>query len=180
MKPKTTRNSVILIVLIFIAVIAIGILSRPRIDIQEITDYLEHLAPVAREHSTWLEDYENLSELYVIFNRGQTIEALNKLLDRMEEIQTKIKESAPPEILVHVITKWEDECKLILQAVFQIVKGVEKNNTQWISEAYELLQEAENKRFQWKDELLNLLKDNGIETENTAINIFFQLNLKPH
>jgi hypothetical protein len=174
MKPKATRNSVILIVLIFIAIIVIGILSRPKIDIQEITGYLEHLAPVAREHSTWLEDYDSLSELYAILSRDQKIEALNKLLDRMEEIQTNIKESAPPEILVHVITKWEDECKLILQAVFQIVKGVEKNNTQWMSEAYELLQEAENKRFQWKDELLNLLNDSGIETENTAIKIFFK------
>jgi len=173
MKPKAIRNSVILIILIFIAVIAVGILSRPKIDIQQITDYLEHLTPAAQKHSTWLEDYDSLTELYAIMSRSQKIEALNKLLGRMEEIQINIEGSAPPEILVHVINKWEDECRLILQAVFLIVQGVDKNNAQWISEAYELLKEAENKRLQWKDELLNLLNDNGIETKNAAINSFF-------
>ncbi len=173
MKPKAIRNSVILIVIIFIAVITAGILSRPKIDIEEITDYLEHLAPTAQEHSTWLEDYDSLTGLYALMSRIQKIEALNELLDRMDEIQINIEGSAPPEALAHVVNKWEDECRLILQAVFLIVQGIDKNNAQWISEAYELLQKAENKRLQWKDELLNLLNDNGIEAENAVINSFF-------
>ena len=173
MNAKTIRNSAILIALAFIAAIVLGILSRPKIDTHEITDYLENMAPVAQAHSVWLEDYVKLTELYAVMSQSQKIEALNKLLNRMEEIQINIEESTPPEILAHIITKWENECRLILQAIFLLAQGIDRNNIEWIGEAYELLQEAEHERVQWKDELLNLLDDNGIETEGTPLGSFF-------
>ncbi|UCG55488.1 MAG: Bax inhibitor-1/YccA family protein, partial [Dehalococcoidia bacterium] len=111
-------------------------------------------------------------------SQNQKIEALNRLLDRMEEIQIDIEESSPPDILIHIITKWEDECRLNLQAIFLLVQGIDRSNLEWISEAYELLQEAENKRVKWKDELLNLLSDNGIETESAPLNSIYGMTTK--
>ena len=173
MNTKATRNSIILIALAFIAAIAFGILSRPGVDTQEITHYLENMAPVAQAHAKWLEDYEALTGLYAVLSQSQKIEELNKLLDRMEEIQTSVDESTPPDILRNIIAKWNSECHLILQAVFLLSQGIERNNIDWISEAYELLLEAENKRQQWKEELSNLLIENDIEIEDTTLSSYF-------
>jgi len=169
MNIKATRNSVILIALVFIIAIAFGIFSRPQVDTQEITNYLENTAPVAQAHSDWLEDYNTLTELYIVMSQNQKIEALNRLLDRMEKIQIDVDESTPPDVLGNIVTKWGNECRLILQAVFQLSLGVERNNTEWISEAYELLMEAENTRQQWKDELSTLLNENDIKIEDTTL-----------
>ncbi len=173
MNIKATRISIAIIALVFIVAIAFGILSRPRVDTQEITNYLENMAPVAQAHSSWLEDYGTLTELYAVMSQSQKIEGLNKLLDRMEEIQIDVDESTPPDILRNVITKWGSECRLILQAVYQLTLGIERTNIEWISEAYELLLEAENTRRQWKDELLNLLNENDINIEDTTLDSYF-------
>ncbi len=173
MNTKATRNSIILIALAFIAAIAFGILSRPGVDTQEITHYLENMAPVAQAHAKWLEDYEVLTGLYAVLSQSQKIEELNKLLDRMEEIRISVDESTPPEILGNIKAKWSSECHLIIQAVFLLSQGIERNNIDWISEAYELLLEAENKRQQWKEELSNLLIENDIEIEDTTLSSYF-------
>lgn len=173
MNAKATRNSIIIIALVFIVAIAFGILSRPKVDTQEITNYLEDMAPVAQAHSDWLEDYDTLTELYAVMSQSQKIEGLNKLLDRMEKILIDVAESTPPDILENVLTKWDSECHLILQAAYQLTLGIERNNIDWISEAYELLIKAENTRQQWKDELLNLLNENGINVEDTIFNSYF-------
>jgi hypothetical protein len=173
MNTKATRNSIILIALAFTAAIAFGILSRPVVDTKEITHYLENMAPVAQAHAKWLEDYEALTGLYAVLSQSQKIEELNKLLDRMEEIRISVDESTPPEILGNIKAKWSSECHLIIQAVFLLSQGIERNNIDWISEAYELLLEAENKRQQWKEELSNLLIENDIEIEDTALSVYF-------
>ncbi len=174
MNTMARRNSVILITLVFIAAIGFGILSRPGINTQEITDYLENMAPVAEEHTKWLEDYALLTGLYNTMSQSQKIEELNGLLTRMEEIQTNIGKSIPSDILKHVISKWNDECRLILQALFLLIQGVDRNNIEWISQAYESLSEAEGKRQQWKQELSNFLKENDIEIEATLISVYFE------
>lgn len=179
MNIKATRNSIILITLAFVAAIAFGILSRPRVDTQEIILYLEDMAPVAQAHAAWLEDYETLTGLYAVMSQNQKIEELNKLLDRMEEIQIDIDESTPPDILGNIKTKWNSECHSILQAVYQLILGIERNNIEWISEAYELLLEAENARQQWKEELSNLLNENDIEIESTIFNSYFNQTVNP-
>ena len=173
MNTKATRNSIILIALAFIAAIAFGILSKPGVDTQEITLYLESMAPVAQEHTKWLEDYEALTGLYAVLSQSQKIEELNKLLDRMEEIQIGVDESTPPDILENIKVKWGRESVSILQAVFLLSQGIERNNIDWISEAYELLLEAETTRQQWKEELSNLLIENDIEIEDTALSVYF-------
>ena len=173
MNIKATRNSVILVALVFIVAIAFGILSRPRVDTQKITNYLENMAPVAQAHSDWLEDYNTLTELYVVMSQSQKVEALNRLLDRMEEIQIDVGESTPPDVLENIVKKWGNECRLILQAVFQLSLGIERNNAEWISEAYELLLEAETTKQQWKDELSTLLNENDIKIEDTALDSYF-------
>jgi len=106
MNIKATRNSVILVALVFIVAIAFGIFSRPRVDTQEITNYLENTAPVAQAHSDWLEDYETLTELYAVMSQNQKVEALNRLLDRMEKIQIDVDESTPPDVLENIAKKW--------------------------------------------------------------------------
>ncbi len=173
MNTKATRNSIILIALAFIAAIAFGILSRPGVDTKEITHYLENMAPVAQAHAKWLEDYEVLTGLYAVLSQSQKIEELNKLLDRMEEIQIGVDESTPPDILENIKVKWGRESVLILQAVFLLNQGIERNNIDWISQAYELLLEADTTRQQWKEELSNLLIKNGIEIEDTALSVYF-------
>ena len=171
MNTKATRNSIILIALVFIAAIAFGIVSRPGVDTQEMTDYLENMAPVAQAHAKWLEDYGALTGLYAVLSQSQKIEELNKLLDRMEEIQIGVDESTPPEILENIKAKWNSECRLILQAVLLLSYGID--NIDWISQAYELLVEAETTRQQWKEELSNLLIKNDIEIEDTALSVYF-------
>ncbi|MCJ7769867.1 MAG: hypothetical protein MUO92_05315 [Dehalococcoidales bacterium] len=173
MNTKATRNPIILIALAFIAAIAFGILSRPGVDAKEITLYLENMAPVAQAHAKWLEDYEALTGLYAVLSQNQKIEELNKLLDHMEEIQIGVDESTPPDILGNIKAKWISECHLILQAVFLLSQGIERNDIEWISEAYELLLEAETTRQQWKEELSNLLIKNDIEIEDTALGVYF-------
>jgi hypothetical protein len=173
MNTKATRNSIILIALAFIAAIAFGILSRPGVDTQEITHYLENMAPVAQAHAKWLEDYEALTGLYAVLSQSQKIEELNKLLDRMEEIQIGVDESTPPDILENIKVKWGRESVLILQAVFLLSQGIERNNIDWISQAYELLLEAENTRQQWKEELSSFLTNNDIKVEDTALSVYF-------
>lgn len=173
MNTKATRNSIILIALAFIAAIAFGILSRPGVDTKEITHYLENMAPVAQAHAKWLEDYEALTGLYAVLSQSQKIEELNKLLDQMEEIRISVDESTPPEILGNIKVKWSSECHLIIQAVFLLSQGIERNNIDWISQAYELLLEAENTRQQWKEKLSNLLIENDIEIEDTALSVYF-------
>ena len=74
MNKKAIRNSVILIASAFIAAIAFGILSIPRVDKQEITLYLENMAPVAQSHAQWLDDYEALTGMYAILSHNQKIE----------------------------------------------------------------------------------------------------------
>jgi hypothetical protein len=173
MNTKATRNSIILIALAFIAAIAFGILSRPGVDTQEITHYLENMAPVAQAHAKWLEDYEALTGLYAVLSQSQKIEELNKLLDRMEEIQIGVDESTPPDILENIKVKWGRESVLILQAVFLLSQGIERNNIDWISQAYELLLEAENTMQQWKEELSSFLTNNDIKVEDTALSVYF-------
>ncbi len=173
MNTKSPRNSIILITLVLIAAIAFGILSRPGVDAQEITHYLESMAPVAQTHAKWLEDYELLTGLYAILSKSQKIQELNKLLDRMEEIQISIDDSNPPDILGNIKAKWGSECHLILQAIFLLNQGIERNNIDWISEAYELLLEAENTRQQWKEELFEFLAKNDIKTEDAAFSVYF-------
>lgn len=173
MNIKATRNSIVLIALAFVAAITFGILSIPRVDTKEITLYLESMAPLAQAHAQWLEDYEALTGLYAVLSHDQKIEELNKLLNRMEEIQIGIDDSTSPEILENIKAKWNSECRLILQAVFLLKQGIDRNNIDWISEAYELLMEAENKRQQWKEELSNLLDANDIGIEDTTHNSYF-------
>jgi len=168
MNKKAIRNSVILIAFVFIVAIAFGILSRPRVDTEEITDYLENMAPVAQAHISWLEDYETLTEKYGVLSQSQKIGELNELLNRMQDIQINIDESTPPDILINIKTKWNGECHSILQAVYQLILGIERNNIEWISQAYELLSEADDARQQWKNELYDLLNKNGIKIEDTA------------
>lgn len=172
MNSKATRNSIILIAMAFIAAIAFGILSRPGIDTQEITHYLENMAPVDRAHDQWLEDYEVLTGLYTILSQSQKIEELNKLLERMEEIQNDVDKSTPPGILENIKAKWNSECHLILQAFFLLIQGVERNNIEWISEAYELQLEAKNTRLQWKEDLSSFLIKHDIETEDIALSVY--------
>ncbi len=171
MNTKATRNPIILVALVFIAAIAFGILSRPGVDTQEITHYLENMAPVAQSHTKWLEDYESLTGLYAVLSQSQKVEELNKLLGRMEEIQIGIDESTPPDILENIKAKWSSECRLILQAVFLLSYGID--NIDWISQAYELLLEAETTRQQWKKELSSFLTNNDIKVEDTAISVYF-------
>ena len=173
MNKKATRNSVILIASAFIAAIAFGILSIPRVDKQEITLYLESMASVAQSHAQWLEDYEALTGMYAVLSHNQKIEELDELLNNMEEIQINIDESTPPEILEYIKVKWSSECRLILQGVFLLKQGIDRNNVDWIIEAYEFLMEAESTRQQWKEELSNLLDENDIEIESTILNSYF-------
>ena len=173
MNTKATRNSIILVALAFIAAIAFGILSRPGADTQEITEYLEEMAPFAQSHTEWLEDYEALTGMYGILSQSQKVEELNKLLGRMEEIQIGFDASTPPEILENIKVKWNNEAISIQQAIFLLSQGIERNNIDWISQAYELLLEAESTRQQWKDELSDILIKNNIETEDTALSVYF-------
>jgi hypothetical protein len=173
MNIKATRKSIVLIALAFIAVITFGILSRPSVDTQEITHYLESMAPAVQAHDKWLEDYQLLTELYTVLSQNQKIEELNKLLDRMEGIQAGVDESTPPDILENTKAKWNNECHLTLQAVFLLIQGIKDNNIEWISEAYELLLEAEKTRQQWEEDLSSFLINNDIEIKDTIFSIYF-------
>jgi predicted RND superfamily exporter protein len=173
MNTKATRNSIALIVLAFIVAIVFGILSKQSVDTQEIKYYLENTASVAQAHNKWLKEYGALTELYIVLDQNKKIEDLNKLLDQMEEIKNDVDESTPPNKLESLRIKWSDECHLILQAIFLLIEGIERNNIEWISEAYDLLIEAENTRRQWKEYLSNLLINNDIEISDNAYSIYF-------
>lgn len=173
MNTKARRNSVILVVLVFIAAIAFGILSRPGVNTQEITEYLEELAPAAQSHVQWLKDYQALTGMYGVLSQSQKVDELNKLLDRIEEIQIGIDQSAPPEVLKNIKEKWSEEGILLQRTMFLLSQGISRNNIDWISQAYELLLEAETERQQWQEALSNLLADNNIETEDNALSVYF-------
>lgn len=163
MNTRTSRNIIILIGVAFLIAVAFGILRQPQVDSQEITDYLESMAPVAQEHLQWIEDYESLTESYPVLSNSEKINELNKLLDRMEEIQIDVEASTPPSALIGVKNKWNQECVKIVQAIFQMSLGLERNIPEWITQAYEFLIDADQLRKEWVDELSGLIDKYNIE-----------------
>jgi hypothetical protein len=162
MNIRATRNIIIIVGLAFLIAVAFGIIGKLKVDNQEITDYLESMTPVAQAHIQWLEDYEKLTESYAVLSNSEKVEELNKLLDRMEEIQIDIQESTPPSILSGVKAKWNNECVKIVQAVYQMSLALEINRPEWIIEAYEFLLEADQLRKEWVEELSSLIDEYGI------------------
>ncbi len=173
MNTRSTRNIIILIGLAFLIAVAFGILRQPKVDSQEITDYLESMAPVAQAHLQWIEDYERLTERYAVLGHSEKINELNKLLDRMEEIQIDVEESTPPSILSGVQNKWNRECRLTLQAVYQIILALDINKPEWIPEAYEFLLEADQLRKEWVEELSSLLDECDIEIADFPLGSYY-------
>ncbi|GAI24116.1 unnamed protein product, partial [marine sediment metagenome] len=153
---------------------AYGILGKLIVDNQEITDYLENMTPVAQAHLQWLEDYEKLTESYAVLSNSEKIDGLSKLLDMMEEIQICIEESTPPSILIGVKNKWSEECRLTLQAVYQISLALERNIPEWITEAYEFLLEADQLRKEWVDNLSSLLDEYNIEIIDFPLDSYYK------
>jgi len=137
-------------------------------------DYLENMAPVAQAHIQWIDDYKELTDSYSSLSYSAKINELNKLLNRMEEIQISVEESAPPDILSGVKTKWNNECRLTLQAVYQIILALDKNMPQWIPEAYEILLEADELRQKWTEELSGLLGKHDIELTDPVYNSYYE------
>lgn len=174
MNIKATRIIIILVGLAFLIAVAFGTIGRLKVGNQEITDYLELMTPVAQAHLQWLEDYETLTESYSVLNNSEKIEELNKLLDRMEEIQIDIEGANPPSILAGVNNKWNRECVKIVQAIYQISLGLEKNIPEWITEAYEYLMEADQLRGEWVDELSGLLDKYNIEVSDFPLSGYYK------
>lgn len=174
MNVRSTRIIIIIVGLAFLTAIAFGIVGKPSVDNQEITDYLESMAPVAQAHLQWLDDYEKLTESYAVLSNSEKVEELNKLLDRMEEIQIDIEESNPPNILSGVKAKWNNECVKIVQAVYQMSLALERNIPEWITEAYELLLDADQLRNEWVDELSALLDKYNIGDSGFPLSGYYE------
>lgn len=166
MNIKATRTIIIIVGLVFLIAIIFGTVGRLKVDNQEITDYLKNMTPVAQAHLQWLEDYEKLTENYAVLSNSEKIEELNKLLDRIEEIQIDIENSSPPSVLAGVNSKWNNECVKIVQGIFQMSLGLERNIPGWITEAYEYLTEADQLRKEWVDELSSLIAEYNIEVSD--------------
>ncbi len=174
MNTRSTRIIIIIIGLVFLIAVAYGILGKLRVDNQEITDYLTSMTPVAQAHLQWLEDYEKLTESYDVLSNSEKIDGLNKLLDRMGEIQIDIEESNPPGILSGIKTKWNQECRLTIQAVYQISLALERNIPEWITEAYEFLLEADQLRKEWVENLSSLLDEYNIEVTDFPLSSYYK------
>lgn len=179
MNTKATRIIIVLVGLAFLIAVAYGIIGKLSIDNQEITDYLESMTPVAQEHIQWLEDYENLTESYAVLSNSEKVEELNKLLDRMEEIQIDIEESNPPSILTGIKNKWNNECMKIIQAVYQMSLALERNIPEWITEAYEFLLKADQLRNEWLEELSSLLDKHSIQATDFPLGSYYKENTNP-
>jgi predicted regulator of amino acid metabolism with ACT domain len=174
MNKRSTRIIIIIIGLAFLVAVAFGIMGRLRVDNQEITDYLESMTPVAQAHIQWLEDYEKLTESYAVLSNSEKVAELNKLLDRMEEIQIEIEESTPPSILNGVKARWNNECVKIVQAVYQMSLALERNLPEWITEAYEFLSQADQLRKEWVEELSNLIDKYSIEVTDFPLESYYK------
>ena len=173
MNTRYTRNSIIIIVLLFFAVVIFAIVRQPQSDGQDIVDYLESTVVTAQAHSQWIDDYKTLTGRYGELSQTEKVAQLNKLLERMEVIQADVEQSAPPGVLERVKSKWNNECKLVSQAVYQIILGFENNKPEWYTEAYEFLLEADALRRQWTDELAELMEKNAIAAPDFVYRSYF-------
>jgi hypothetical protein len=174
MNIKATRIIIILVGLVFLVAVAFGIISGLSVDNQAIKDYLEGMAPVAQAHLQWLDDYEALTENYAVLSTSEKVDELNKLLDRIEEIQIDVEASTPPSALAGVQNKWNQECVQIVQAIFLLSMGVERNMPGWITEAYEYLMEADQLRKEWVDELSGLLDKYNIGVSDFPLSGYYK------
>ncbi|MFC1846819.1 hypothetical protein ACFLYS_02020 [Chloroflexota bacterium] len=173
MNTRYVRNSIIIIGLLFIAAVVFAVFWNPYGDSQDIIDYLESTVVTAQAHTQWIEDYKTLTESYGELSQAEKVARLNEQLDRMEVIQASVEQSAAPGVLDRVKNKWNSECNLVLQAVYQIILGFENNRPEWISEAYEFLLEADELRHQWVDELDSLLAKHAIAAPNFVYKSYF-------
>ena len=173
MNTRYTRNSIIIIVLLFFAVVVFAIVRQPQNDGQGIIDYLESTVVTAQAHSQWIDDYKTLTGRYGELSQTEKVAQLNQLLDRMEVIQADVDQSAPPGVLERVKSKWNNECELVLQAVYYIILGLENNKPEWSAEAYEFLLEADELRQEWTDELAELMEKNAIAAPDFVYKTYF-------
>jgi len=173
MNTRYVRNSIIIIGLLFIAAVVFAVFWNPQGDSQDIIDYLESTITTAQAHNQWIEDYKTLTGLYGELSQAEKVTQLNKLLERMEVIQADVEQSTPPGVLDRVKHRWNSECNLVLQTVYQIILGFENNRPEWISKAYEFLLEADVLRRQWTDELDSLLAKHAIAAPDFVYKSYF-------
>jgi len=170
---NSIRNIIIIIGIIFIATVVFGLVKQAGVDKEEVADYLGGMAPVAQAHIEWKQDYNALTELYDVLSLDQKLEQLNRLLDRMEAIRLNVDASNPPGALSYMQSRWNDECLNTTQGIYDITLGLTMNDTEYITQGYELLMEADTARQQWQNELSKILDDNDMALSDSIYNSYF-------
>ena len=173
MNTRYTRNSIITICILFIAVVLFAIFRQPQSNNQDIIDYLESTLVTAQAHSQWIDDYTKLTGIYGELIQTEKVAKLNGLLGQMEEIQVDVEQSAPPAVMERIKSRWNNECELVLQAVYYIILGFENNKPEWSAEAYEFLLDADKLRQEWTDELAELMEKNAIAAPDFVYKTYF-------
>ena len=173
MNTRYVRNSIIVIGLLFIASVVFAISWQPDGDNQDIIDYLESTVVTAQAHIQWIDDYKTLTESYDELNQAEKVAELNNLLNRMEIIQANVEQSLPPGVLNSVKNRWNNECELVLQAVYYIILSLENHKAEWTTQAYEFLLEADELRLQWTDELAELLAKHAVAAPDFVYKSYF-------
>ena len=173
MNTKSVRNIIIIIGIIFIAAVVFGLLRQMEVDKEGVADYLGKMAVVAQAHTEWRQDYDELTEVYDTLGLEEKIKQLNLLLNRMEAIRLNVDASAPPGALSYMQSRWNDECFQTTQGIYDITLGLTLNNTNYITQGYESLVEADATRQQWQDELLKVLDENDLALSDPVYASYF-------